>query len=73
MATATFVSKRLTLRFTVGLDDDFDPIYSNRTYSNVRESISDADLLTLGTKIGALSALELNHVTYTEQTLLESL
>lgn len=72
MATASFVSKRLTLRLQTGLDDDFAPIYSNRNYSNVRESISDADLLTLGTKMGDLTEHQLSDVTYTEQTLLES-
>lgn len=54
MATVIPMQKRLQVRFHLGMDADFNPIYSLRSWANVNLNVTDAALLTLGTNLGQL-------------------
>jgi len=69
----THLSTRLQCRFNQGLDGDFDPIYGTRSWSNIKDTVSDANLHALGTHFGILCDWTLNSVRKSELNELEEL
>ncbi len=52
--TAIPVGTRLTLRLNTGLDENFNPIYRTRSWSNVKPSATHANLHAVALGIGGL-------------------
>ena len=48
------VSARLQLRLQAGFDEEMNPIYRTRTFSNVKPSAGNEDLYELGDQLGGL-------------------
>ena len=48
------LSTRLQLRLNTGLDENFNPIYRTRSFSNVKPSADNEDLYALCQEIGDL-------------------
>lgn len=62
---------RLQLRFNTGLDEELNPIYANRSWSNVRPTISAEDLHSLGNQLGSLGRHTLEAIMVMELSELE--
>jgi len=50
----TQLGKSLVLRLNTGLDEEFSPIYKNRSWSGIKSGASDANLHALAEEIGSL-------------------
>lgn len=48
------VTARLQLRLNTGMDENFNPIFRTRSYSNVKSSASNEDLYALAQELGGL-------------------
>jgi len=51
------MSTRLTLRLNTGLDEEFNPVYRNRSWSNVKTGVNHETLHTLGTQFASLQVI----------------
>jgi hypothetical protein len=49
-----FMTKTLQLRLNTGLDAQFNPIFRNRSWSNIKADATDQELFDLAGEIGAL-------------------
>ncbi len=65
------VAKRLQIRFNCGLDENFDPIYRTRSWSNVNMAATDAAIHGLGVLFGELCADTLSVIRVTQEDELE--
>lgn len=68
---ATPISARLQLRLNTGLDEDFNPIYRTRTFSNIKTSAGNEDLFALAQEIGGLQIHPLEAVRRVDEYELE--
>ena len=50
----TPISARLQLRLNTGLDENMNPVYRTRSYSNVKPDAGDTDLFELAQELGSL-------------------
>ena len=50
----TPISARLQLRLNTGLDENMNPVYRTRSYSNVKPDAGNADLFELAQELGSL-------------------
>jgi hypothetical protein len=69
--TAIPVGTRLTLRLNIGLDENLNPVYRSRSWSNVKPTASHAHLYTLGQEISSLQAHTLLAIRRSDETELE--
>ncbi len=65
------MSTRLTLRLNTGLDEEFNPVYRNRSWSNVKHGVNHETLHTLGTQFASLQEHTLDRVQRTDSAELE--
>jgi len=49
------LTKRLVLRLNTGLDENFNPVYRARSWSNVKPEVTNENLFALGAMIGDLT------------------
>ena len=56
------LAKRLQIRFNTGLDADFNPVYSLRSWSNVNTDATNQAIFDLGVYIGDLCEHTVNSV-----------
>lgn len=56
------ISARLQLRLNTGLDENMNPVYRTRSYSNVKPVADNADLLELAQELGGLQVHTLDTV-----------
>ncbi len=68
----TPVSARLQLRLNTGLDENFDPIYRTRSFSNVKTGTDNEDLFTVAQEIGGLQEHTLSAVRRIDEVELEA-
>jgi len=71
MATVTPVSKRMQIRWNTGLDENFDPIYSMRSWSNIKHAATNEQILQLGQYFGQLCEHTLSAIRLIETNELE--
>jgi len=72
MAVTTIpVSARLQLRLYTGLDDNLNPVYRTRSYSNVKPSADNEDLFELAGELGSLQVHTLEAVRRVDEVELE--
>lgn len=57
----------LVLEFRVGVDADGDPVYRNRSLSNVKPAATDQDLFDVATALAALQEYPLNSISRTDR------
>ncbi len=69
--TAIPVGTRLTLRLNIGLDENLNPVYRSRSWSNVKPTASHAHLYTLAQEIGSLQVHTLLAIRRSDETELE--
>lgn len=60
-------SIKLKLAFNAGLDENNKVIVKNRTYSNIKPTVSDEDLYEFGAAISALQSYSLMNLVRYEQ------
>lgn len=65
------VGTRLSLRLNTGLDESFNPIYRNRSWSNVKPTASHDHLLTVAQELGSLQVHTLEAVRRMDENELE--
>ena len=65
------VSARLQLRLNTGLDDNLNPVFRTRSYSNVKPAADNEDLLALAQEIGSLQVHTLDVVRRVDEVELE--
>ncbi len=56
MADAIALSTGLTLQMNVGLDENLDPIYRNRSYRNFKTATTPAQMLAFANHINSLTS-----------------
>ncbi|NMB41404.1 MAG: DUF1659 domain-containing protein [Firmicutes bacterium] len=56
------LGSRMQLRLTVGQDDEGNPIYRSRSYSNVKPMASDDDVFAVGNALAGLQQHDLKEV-----------
>jgi hypothetical protein len=66
------VSARLQLRLNTGLDENFNPVYRTRSFSNVKPAAGNEDLFELAQAIGGLQTHNLEAVRRLDEVELES-
>ncbi len=69
--TVVPVSARLQLRLNTGLDEDFNPVYRTRSFSNVKTGAGNADLFELAQEIGTLQVHTIDSVRRVDEVELE--
>jgi len=62
---------RMVLRLNTGLDENFNPVYRNRTWSNIKPSATDADLHELAQELAFLQVHTLSSVRKVDENELE--
>ena len=65
------VSARLQLRLNTGFDENLNPLFRNRSFSNVKPAADNEDLFELATEIGSLQVHSLNTVRRVDEYELE--
>lgn len=69
--TATPITARLQMRLNTGLDENFNPVYRTRTFSNIKTSANNTDLYELAGEIGDLQLHTLDSVRRVDEYELE--
>jgi hypothetical protein len=69
--TATPLTARLQLRLNTGLDENFNPVYRTRSFSNVKTSSDNEDLFELAGEIAGLQEHTLDAVRRVDEYELE--
>ncbi len=69
--TAIPLTARLQLRLNTGLDENFNPVYRTRSYSNVKTSADNEDLFALAGEIAGLQEHTLDAVRRVDEYELE--
>jgi hypothetical protein len=69
--TAIPIVTRLVLRLNTGLDENFNPVYRNRTWSNIKPSSSITDLHELAQEMAVLQVHTLESVRKVDENELE--
>jgi hypothetical protein len=69
--TATPLTARLQLRLNTGLDENFNPVYRTRSFSNVKTSANNEDLFELADEIASLQVHTLDAVRRVDEYELE--
>ncbi len=67
------ISARLQMRLNTGLDENMNPIFRTRSYSNVKTGADNAVLLDLAQQIGSLQVHTLDAVRRVDEVELEEL
>jgi len=67
----TLISKRLQVVFNTGMDAEFNPIYSTRSWSNINTGASALNLMTLAQHLDGLCEHTMYLVRVAEVTELE--
>ncbi len=65
------ISTRLQLRLNTGLDENFNPIYRTRSFSNVKPVAGNEDLFELAGEIESLQQHTVNSVRRVDEVELE--
>lgn len=65
------ISTRLQLRLNTGLDENFNPIYRTRSFSNVKPAAVNQDLFELAGEIESLQQHTVNSVRRVDEVELE--
>ncbi len=65
------VTARLQLRLNTGLDEEFNPVFRTRTYSNVKSSADNEDLYALAQELGGLQVHAIDAVRRVDEYELE--
>ena len=58
---------RVQLRLQIGTDDNGNPIYRTRTYSNIKEDRSDEDVFEIANTLGGLQEHPINNIIRVDQ------
>jgi hypothetical protein len=66
------VTARLQLRLNTGLDENFNPVYRTRSFSNVKPGADNEDLFELAQEIGMLQVHNLEAVRRLDEVELEA-
>ncbi len=66
------LSARLQLRLNTGLDENFDPIYRTRSFSNIKPAADNEDLFTVAQEIEGLQEHTLSAVLRIDEVELEA-
>ena len=69
--TAIPLGTRLTLRLNTGLDENFNPVYRNRSWHNVKSTAVHTDLFELGAELAGLQVHTLDAVRRVDENELE--
>lgn len=69
--TVVPVSARLQLRLNTGLDENFNPVYRTRSFSNVKTDADNTDLFELAQEIGTLQVHTIDSVRRLDEVELE--
>ena len=69
--TVTPLATRLQLQLNVGMDEEFNPIYRTRSFSNVKSDANNSDLMGLAQELGALQVHTLYAVRRVDEVELE--
>jgi len=67
------LATRLQLRLNTGLDENFNPIYRTRSYSNIKTDADNADLFDLAQELESLQVHPINSVRRVDEVELEEL
>lgn len=67
------VSARLQLRLNTGLDDNLNPVFRTRSYSNVKPTAGNENLMALAQEIGSLQVHLLDAVRRVDEVELEEI
>lgn len=70
--TAIPVGTRFTLRLNTGLDENLNPVYRNRSFSNVKPTASHAHLHDLAQEFGSLQVHTVELIRRLDENELES-
>ena len=65
------VSARLQLKLNTGVDENFNPVYRTRSFSNVKPSADNVDLYELAQELGELQVHNLEAVRRLDEVELE--
>ena len=65
------VSARLQLKLNTGVDENFNPVYRTRSFSNVKPSADNVDLFELAQELGELQVHNLEAVRRLDEVELE--
>ena len=65
------VSARLQLKLNTGVDENFNPIYRTRSFSNVKPEADNVDLFELAQELGELQVHSLEAVRRLDEVELE--
>ena len=65
------LSSRLQLRLNTGLDENLNPLYRTRSFSNVKTGAGNEDLLELAQELGTLQVHALEAVRRVDEVELE--
>ena len=69
--TVVPVSARLQLRLNTGLDENFNPVYRTRSFSNVKTDADNTALFELAQEIGTLQVHTVDSVRRVDEVELE--
>ena len=65
------ISARLQLRLNTGLDENMNPVFRTRSYSNVKPAADNADLHELAQELGTLQVHNIDSVRRVDEVELE--
>ncbi len=66
------ISARLQLRLNTGLDENMNPVFRTRSYSNVKPGAGNTDLFELAQELGSLQVHTLDAVRRVDEVELEA-
>jgi len=69
--TANPIATRLQLQLNVGMDEEFNPIYRTRSYSNIKTDADNGDLFDLAQELEGLQVHTLYAVRRVDEVELE--
>lgn len=69
--TVTPLATRLQLRLNTGLDENLNPVYRTRSFSNVKPATDNGELFELAQEIGSLQVHTLSTVRRVDEYELE--
>ncbi len=70
--TVVPIGTRLTLRLNTGLDENMNPVFRNRSWSNFKPSASNDAVHEIGEQLGSLQVHHVDSIRRADENALES-
>ena len=66
------IGSRLTLRLNTGLDENMNPVFRTRSWSNLKPTVSNEDVHEIGVQLGSLQVHTIDTIRRADENELSS-